>query len=61
MQKNLTEKELISLREQNLLSNEETAYWVGDKLVAEHVIERTRRVIDAPTLVRESKRSLLKG
>ncbi len=61
MQNNLTEKELISLREQNLLGSEETAYWVGDRLVAEHVITRSRRVIEAPFLVRESNRTLLKG
>mgnify|MGYP001163546139 CR=1 FL=1 len=61
MQNNLTEKELNSLREQNLLGSEETAYWVGDRLVAEHVISRARRVIEAPFLVRESNRTLLKG
>tara|TARA_B100000941_G_C28015223_1_gene307272 strand:+ start:310 stop:495 length:186 start_codon:yes stop_codon:yes gene_type:complete len=61
MQKNLTEKEITSLREKNLLGNEETAYWVGDKLVAENVVTRTRRVIDSPSLVLESRRGLLKG
>jgi len=61
MQKQLTEREITTLREQNLLGGEETAYWVGDKLVAENVVTRTRRVIEAPGLVLESKRSLLKG
>lgn len=61
MQKQLTVDDLNKLRAQGLVSNDETAYWVGDKLVAENVLTRERKVIEAAGLVLESKKRLIKG
>ena len=61
MKKLLTERDLSELRQQKLLAEEETAFWMGDKLVAENVLTQERRIITAAGLVLESKRGLLKG
>ena len=57
----LNERDLTALRTQGTLHAEETAYWMGDKLIAENVLTQARRIIEAPSLVLESKRGLLKG
>ena len=61
MKRLLTDRDLVQLRGQDLIGSEETAFWVGDKLVAEHVLTQVRRIITAPGLVLESKKGLLKG
>ena len=38
-----------------------TAYIVGDQIVAENLLDRTRRIIQAPGLILESRKGLLKG
>ncbi len=61
MNRLLTERDLSQLRAQELIGADETAFWVGDKLVAENVLTQVRRIITAPGLVLESKKGLLKG
>ena len=62
MKRSLTDRDLQSLRERNVLLADETAYWVGDKLIAENVLTQERRIIpSSPDLMLESKKGLLKG
>ena len=57
----LKESEIKKLRDAGVISNEETAFRVGDLLVAENVCTRERRVIDAKGGLSESGRRVLKG
>ena len=59
MNRLLTERDLSQLRSQELIGADETAFWVGDKLVAENVLTQVRRIITAPGLVLESNRLYL--
>ena len=51
---------LKRLREMGLITSEEIAFFAGDLVIAEHVVNKTRRVLGDTTLLSESKR-LLKG
>ena len=51
---------LKRLREMGLITAEEIALFAGDLIVAEHVVNKTRRVLGDSTLLNENKR-LLKG
>jgi abortive infection bacteriophage resistance protein len=61
MERLLKDAELKILREQGIISEDEIALWVGDLVVAENVCNRNRRVIQAKTVLAESKRRILKG
>ena len=61
MEKVVSDRDLEKLRSSNLITNEETAYIVGDQIVAENVLSRERRIIEAPGLILESRKGLLKG
>ncbi len=62
MKRPLTDKDLMDLRQKSFITTEETAYWVGDKLIAEHLITQQRRVLDSiPTMLFESQRRVLRG
>ena len=62
MKRPVTDKDLIELRQKGFLAVEETAYWVGDKLIAENLITQQRRVLDSiPTMLFESQRRVLRG
>lgn len=61
MEKVVSERDLERLRTSGLITSEETAYIVGDQIVAENLINRARRIIEAPGLILESKKGLLKG
>ena len=63
MEKYLDESELKFLRDQGVILNSEVALEIGDLLVAEDVLRKTRRIIEKSNRVKEgieSKR-LLKG
>ena len=61
MEKVVSERDLERLRTSGIITNEETAYIVGDQIVAENLLDRTRRIIQAPGLILESRKGLLKG
>ena len=61
MERVLPEKDLSLLREQNLITDKETAYLSGTQVVAENLITRSRRIIEVGGLLLESRRGLLKG
>jgi hypothetical protein len=52
----------MDLRQKSFIAADETAYWMGDKLIAEHLITQQRRVLDSiPTMLFESQRRVLRG
>tara|TARA_Y100000310_G_C20650044_1_gene798866 strand:- start:1027 stop:1212 length:186 start_codon:yes stop_codon:yes gene_type:complete len=61
MERVLPEKDLSLLREQNLITEKETAYLSGSQIIAEDLITRTRRIVEVGGLLLESRRVLLKG
>ncbi len=61
MEKVVSERDLEKLRASGLITNEETAYVVGDQIVAENVLNRERRIIQTAGLILESRKGLLKG
>ena len=61
MERVLPEKDLSLLREQNLITEKETAYLSGTQVVAEDLITRSRRIVEVGGLLLESRRGLLKG
>tara|TARA_A100001037_G_C15025013_1_gene578219 strand:- start:290 stop:475 length:186 start_codon:yes stop_codon:yes gene_type:complete len=61
MENVVSERDLEKLRASGLITNEETAYIVGDQIVAENVLSRERRIIQTAGLILESRKGLLKG
>ena len=61
MERPLNDTDIAKLRDQGLLSNDETALMVGDVVIAENVISKQRRVLDCKGLLLESTRRILKG
>lgn len=61
MEKVVSDKDLKNLRASGLITNEETAYIVGDQIVAENLLNRERRILQAAGLILESSKGLLKG
>ena len=63
MSEALDHESLSKLREAKIITQEEVAYCVGDKYVAENVVSKVRRIIDVPRSMLESKqpRRILKG
>lgn len=62
MQNNsLGSEELSSLRQQNLISENEFAYRAGDLIVAENPTTGEKRVIGNSSLLKETNRRVLKG
>jgi hypothetical protein len=61
MEKLLKDVELKILRSRQIITENEIAIMVGDLVVAEDVRTRTRRVIDAKSILAESKKRILKG
>ena len=62
MQRRLTDNDLTLLRQQGVISQAETAYWIDDRLVAENTYTKQRRNIQSPPgLLLESQRRVLRG
>lgn len=59
MAKQLSEKDLQTLREKGLLHESETAYKDGTVIVAEDVTTRVRRILNVSGLMLEASRQLL--
>jgi len=49
------------LRRQGVINSDEVAFRVGDLIVAENVITKSRRTVDSSSLILESGRRVLKG
>lgn len=62
MQRELTENDLNLLRQQGIISQSETAYWLNDRLVAENTYTKQKRNLQSPPgLLLESQRRVLRG
>lgn len=61
MEKVVSKMELDTLRDKGIINNQEIAIKIGDLLVAENVVSRTRRVISEGLLVLDETKKLLKG
>ena len=61
MEKVVSKLELDTLREKGIINNQEIAIKIGDLLIAENVVSRTRRVISEGLSVLEETKKLLKG
>lgn len=60
--KPLTDRDLVSLRQRGLILAEETAFWQDGNLIAENLLNKAQRVLDAGvTSMLESTRRVLKG
>ena len=49
MEKRLSDKDISTLRNKGLLNEGEVAFKLGEVIVAEHIIDKTRRIIDVST------------
>jgi hypothetical protein len=61
MQRNLSEQQMEFLRKNNLVETNETAYSVGDLIVAENPLTKETRIIGQTTILQEGNRRILKG
>jgi hypothetical protein len=62
MEKTLPMSDIKKIRDAGLLSESETAFLVGDVLVAENVVTKVRRVLEVNAgLMLECKKAVLKG
>ena len=63
VKKDISSEQLILLRNNKIISQQEIAYWSGDILVAENVISSEKRIIENATsfLSEASNKKLLKG
>jgi len=59
VEKTLSEKDLLLLRQKGLLTEDETAILVGTQVIAENMLTRERRIINSHGLLLESRRTLL--
>jgi hypothetical protein len=61
MQRTLNEQQMEFLRKNNLIEGNETAYSIGDLIVAENPLTRETRIIGQTTILQEGNRRILKG
>ena len=62
MEKSLSMSDIKKIRDAGLLFESETAFLVGDVLVAENVVTKDRRVLEVTAgLILECKKTVLKG
>jgi len=61
MSQQLSYSDIETLRRKGLLTEQEIAVKNGDIILAENVVTKARRVIDASGLMLESSRRILKG
>jgi hypothetical protein len=61
MERVLDEKDIMSLRNKRLISNDEIALKVGDLFIAENIITRERRVLDSAGRILSETKRILKG
>ena len=61
IEKILEDSDIKSLREKGILQECEVAIQIGDIVVAENVLTKSRRVLDSNLILSESTRKILKG
>jgi len=61
IEKILADSEIKNLRDKGILQECEVAIQVGDIVVAENVLTKSRRVLDSSLVISESTRKILKG
>lgn len=61
MQKLLNEVQLNYLRTNNLLTEQEIAYVVGDLVIAENPVTKETRLVGQASILQEYNRRILKG
>ena len=61
IEKILSDSDIKALRGKGILQECEVAIQVGDIVVAENVLTKSRRVLDSSLILAESKRKILKG
>lgn len=59
MAKQLSERDMQVLRQQGLLRENETAFKEGQSIIAEDLITKTRRMINATGLMLEANQQIL--
>ena len=57
----LSGTQMRHLRETNLISQQEVAYFVGDILVVENVVDGSKRIVENHGVTTESTKRILKG
>tara|TARA_Y100000996_G_C22002196_1_gene429111 strand:- start:196 stop:378 length:183 start_codon:yes stop_codon:yes gene_type:complete len=57
----LNEKDMRLLKENGLVADSDVVYMMGDTIVAENIQTGTKRIIEAPHLMLECKRRVLRG
>ena len=57
----LNEKDMILLKENGLVADVDVVYMMGDTIVAENIQTGAKRIIEAPHLMLECKRRVLRG
>tara|TARA_Y100000593_G_C4240576_1_gene301905 strand:+ start:593 stop:784 length:192 start_codon:yes stop_codon:yes gene_type:complete len=61
IEKILSDTDIKNLRSQGVLEDCEVAIQVGDIVIAENVLTKSRRVLDSSLVLSESTRKILKG
>ena len=62
MKKEMDIKDIKLLRETSKIHDNEVAYYVGDIVIAENVLDGKKRIVsDAAAVLSESKKRVLKG
>lgn len=57
----LNEKDMRLLKENGLVADSDIVYMMGQTIVAENIQSGEKRIIEAPHLILECKRQLLRG
>ena len=57
----LNGKQMKYLRESNQISQQEVAYFMGDILVVENVVDGSKRIVENHGITTESTKRILKG
>jgi len=57
----LNEKDMRILKENGLIAATDVVYMMGDTIIAEDLQSGTKRIIEAPHLMLECKRQVLRG
>ena len=57
----LNEKDMRLLKENGLVSDDDIVYMMGQTIIAENVQSGEKRIIEAPNLLLECKRQILRG
>jgi len=60
MEKPVSNSDLLKLRAERLITDQEIAVMTGDVIVAENVVTKERRILEIGALILESNRRILR-